>query len=97
MTEPHETKVEEAETSGGQKSGVARTVGIALFAFAVLMWISAPAVLLFPLSGGQKFWTSIALLVVGETAFWVSAALLGRELFRRYRGRLDPRRLWRRG
>lgn len=97
MTEPQDTKVEEAQRSGGEKPGVARTVGVALFAFAVLMWISAPAVLLFPLSGGQKLWTSTALLVAGEVAFWVSAALLGRELFRRYRGRLDPRRLWRRG
>lgn len=97
MTEPQDTKVEEAQRSGGEKSGAARTVGVALFAFAVLMWISAPAVLLFPLPGGQRLWTSTALLVAGEVAFWVAAALLGRELFRRYRGRLDPRRLWRRG
>lgn len=97
MTEARDPKEREAKNPGGEKSGVARRVGIALFAFAVLTWILAPAVLLLPLSGGQKLWTSTAMLVVGEVAFWVSAALLGRELFRRYRGRLDPRRLWRRG
>ena len=64
--------------------------------FAVLMWVAVPAVLLFPLSGAQKVWTTSALLVAGEVAFWASAVLLGREVFRRYRGRLDPRRLFRR-
>jgi len=63
--------------------------------FAVLMWIAAAAVLLLPLSGAQKVWATSALLVAGEVAFWVSAAVLGREVFRRYRGRLDPRRLFR--
>ena len=74
-------------------SGRARLFGIALMAFAVLMWVAVPAVLLFPLSGGLKVWTTSALLVAGEVAFWASAAVLGREVFRRYRGRLDPRRL----
>jgi hypothetical protein len=97
MTEPRDPKEGGVKDPAGERSGLARIVGVALLAFAVLMWISAPAVLLLPISGGQKFWISTALLVVGEVAFWISAALLGRELFRRYRGRLDPRRLWRRG
>ena len=95
MTEPRgPEKVRTGPPTGG-KPGRARIVGIALFAVAVLMWIAAPVVLLLPLQGGQKLWVSSALLVVGEVAFWVSAALLGREVFRRYRGRLDPRRLFR--
>ena len=64
--------------------------------FAVLMWVAVPVVLLLPLSGAQKVWATSALLVAGEVAFWVSAAVLGREVFRRYRGRLNPRRLFRR-
>jgi hypothetical protein len=52
--------------------------------------------LLLPLPAGQKGWTTAALLVAGEAAFWVSAVLLGRDLVRRYRSYLDPRRLFRR-
>ena len=96
MTGPRDPK-EESGPPDGKRSGPARLVGIALLAFAVLMWILAPAVLLLPLSGVQKLWISTALLVAGEVAFWVSALVLGREMFRRYRGRLDLRRLWRRG
>ncbi|QIN81610.1 transporter suffix domain-containing protein [Rubrobacter tropicus] len=97
MTGPWDPKEGGAKPHGDEKSGPARVVGIGLLAFAVLMWISAPAVLLLPLSGGQKLWMGTALLVAGEVAFWVSAFVLGREVFRRYRGRLDPRRLWGRG
>jgi len=94
VIEPQDQR-EGVETSTGGKPGRARFFGIALMAFAVLMWVAAPAVLLLPLSGGQKVWATAVLLVVGEVAFWVSAAVLGREVFRRYRGRLDPRRLFR--
>jgi len=94
VIEPQDQR-EGVETSTGGKPGRARFFGIALMAFAVLMWVAAPVVLLLPLSGGQKVWATAALLVVGEVAFWVSAAVLGREVFRRYRGRLDPRRLFR--
>ena len=65
-----------------------------LVAFAALTWVAAPAVLLLPLSGAQKLWATSALLVLGEVAFWAAAVLLGREVFRRYRERLDPRRLF---
>ena len=95
MTGPREPDEEPGTPTGG-KPGRARFVGIALLVFAVLMWVAAPVVLLLPLPGGQKLWVGSALLVVGEVAFWVSAALLGREVFRRYRGRLNPRRLFRR-
>ena len=86
---------EEPKPPAGVTSGRARFVGVALLGFAVLMWIAAAGVLLLPLSGVQKVWATSALLVAGEVAFWVSTAVLGREVFRRYRGRLDPRRLFR--
>ncbi len=60
------------------------------------MWVLVPVVLLLPLPAGQKGWGTAALLVVGEVVFWVSAVLLGREVVRRYRSYLDPRRLFRR-
>jgi hypothetical protein len=81
---------------GGSPKGV-RFLGITLLALAFLMWALVPVVLLLPLSGGQKGWAIAALLVVGEAAFWVSAVVLGREVVRRYRAHLDPRRLFRRG
>ena len=86
---------EEPKPPAGVTSGRARVVGVALLGFAVLMWIAAAGGLLLPLSGVQKVWATSALLVAGEVAFWVSAAVLGREVFRCYRGRLDPRRLFR--
>ena len=93
MNGPQDPKEEGAGPPAG-KPGRARFFGIALMVFAVLMWVAAAAVLLFPLSGAQKVWATSAFLVAGEVAFWASAALLGREVFRRYRGRLDPRRLF---
>ncbi len=76
--------------------GSARYLGFGLLALALLMWALVLVVLLLPLSAGQKGWTTAALLVVGEAAFWVSAVLLGREVVKRYRSYLDPRRLFRR-
>jgi hypothetical protein len=80
---------------GGSPNG-ARYLGITLLALAFLMWALVPVVLLVPLSAGQKGWANAALLVVGEVAFWVSAVIFGREVVRRYRAYLDPRRLIRR-
>ncbi len=94
MNGPHDPREGGAEPPTGGKPGRARFFGVALMSFAVLMWVAVPAVLLFPLSGAQKLWTASALLVAGELAFWASAILLGREVFRRYRGRLEPRRLF---
>lgn len=75
----------------------ARYLGFALLALAFLMWVLVPVVLLLPLSGAQKGWATAALLVAGEVAFWASAVFLGREVIRRYKAHLDPRRLFRRG
>jgi hypothetical protein len=83
------------ELSGATRR--ARYIGFALLAFAFLMWVLVPVVLLLPLSGAQKGWATAALLVAGEVAFWASAVFVGREVIRRYRAYLDPRRLFRRG
>ncbi len=80
----------------GGSPGRGRYLGFGLLAVAVLMWALVPVTLLLPLPAGQKGWTTAALLVAGEAAFWVSAVLLGREVVRRYRSYLDPRRLFRR-
>ena len=76
--------------------GRARYLGFGLLALALLTWVLIPVILLLPLLAGQKGWTTAALLVVGEVAFWVSAVLLGREVVRRYRSYIDPRRFFRR-
>lgn len=57
---------------------------------AVLFWVAVPAVLLTPLSAAQKVWTSTTFLVLGEGGFWVAAVALGRKVFGRYKGFLDP-------
>jgi hypothetical protein len=79
------------EPRGTKGASLTRLLGIILLVAAVLFWVAAPAVLLTPLSTAQKVWTSSAFLVLGEVAFWVSAVVLGREVFRRYRRFLDPR------
>jgi len=84
----------EAGPEARQNSGRAKALGVALLAVAVLSWALAAGVVFLPISGGHKLWATSALLVVGEISFWLSAAVLGRELFRRYRSYLDPRRLF---
>jgi p-aminobenzoyl-glutamate transporter AbgT len=79
------------EPRGTKGASLTRLLGIILLVAAVLFWVAAPTVLLTPLSTAQKAWTSSAFLVLGEVAFWVSAVVLGREVFRRYRRFLDPR------
>ncbi len=85
----------EREAHSGGPPGRARYLGVALLALAFLTWVMVLVVLLLPLSAGGKGWATAALLVVGEAAFWVSAVILGREVVRRYRAYLDPRRLFR--
>jgi ABC-type uncharacterized transport system permease subunit len=93
MSEHQENRIEEIEgLRGSKKTGRTRLLGIGLLVAAVLFWVAAPAVLLIPLSAEQKVWMGSAFLVLGEVAFWVSAVVLGREVFRRYRSVLDPRR-----
>ena len=96
MTEPEGPR-EGNKPEVGQTSRRARNVGVALMVVAVALWAMAAVAVFLPLSGGRKVWATSALLVGGEVFFWISAAVLGRELFRRYRSRLDPRRLFGRG
>jgi hypothetical protein len=70
---------------------------MALLVAALMFWVAAPAVVFFPLSSGQKVWAGSAFLVMGEVAFWVAALVLGREVVRRYRRFLDPRRWFGKG
>ena len=80
----------------GKSPGRTRYLGFGLLALALLVWVLVPVALFLPLPAGQKGWATAALLVAGEAVFWVSAVLLGREVVRRYRSYLDPRRLFRR-
>ena len=80
----------------GGSPGHARYLGFGLLALALLTWVLVPVTLLLPLPAGQKGWSTAALLVVGEAAFWGSAVLLGRGVVRRYRSYLDLHRLFRR-
>lgn len=87
----NENKNAPEELRVSKVAGRTRLLGIVLLVVAVLFWAAAPAVLLIPLSATQKVWAGSAFLVLGEVAFWASAVVLGREVFRRYRRYLDPR------
>lgn len=86
-----ENKNSPEELRGPKLAGRTRLLGMTLLVVAVLFWVAAPAVLLIPLSATQRTWAGSAFLVLGEVAFWASAVVLGREVFRRYRRYLDPR------
>ncbi len=49
-------------------------------------------VLFLPLTTGQKLWVASGLVVAAEGTFLLSALILSREVVRRYRRFLDPRR-----
>jgi hypothetical protein len=92
MREHQKNRLEDREELHGCKeAGRTRLLGIVLLVAAVLFWVAAPAVLLIPLSSGQRVWMGSAFLILGEVAFWAAAVVLGREVFRRYRRFLDPR------
>jgi hypothetical protein len=74
-----------------EKSRRAWALGIALVVVSVVLPVIALIVLFLPLSVGWKAGVVTILLVAGETAFWASALVLGRETVRRYRRFLDPR------
>jgi hypothetical protein len=82
---------ENEEPHGSKEANRTRLFGIVLLAAAVLFWVAAPAVVLAPLSAGQKVWTSSAFLLLGEVAFWVATLALGREVLGRYGRFPDPR------
>ncbi len=82
---------------GSKGANRTRLFGIVLLAVALLLWVAVPAVVLTPLSAGQKVWASSAFLVLGEVAFWVAALALGRGALRRYGRSLDPRDWFGRG
>lgn len=82
----------ERESTGVPEKGRrVRLLGWAILAVSVVLWTAVVVVPFLPLSGAQKIWAAGALAVAGEVAFWISAAVLGREAVRRYRGSLNPR------
>ncbi len=76
-----------------------RTWFLVFGAFVILKLLYA-AILAVPfllLTTGQKIWVSVGLVVVAETIFLFSVFFLGREVVRRYRRYLDPRRWFGKG
>jgi hypothetical protein len=65
-------------------------VGIVLF---VISNIAFGLMLLVPLwEGGFEFKLALAagLAIIGEVLFWISAYLLGKEMIKKYRDRINP-------
>ncbi len=73
-----------------------RFLGLALLAPALPTWLLVPVSLPPPLRAEGKGWTTAALPVTGEVAFWAPAVVLGREAIRRYKANPGPRRPFRR-
>lgn len=88
---PDEKLAKEPTPPPAERSGRMRALGLALLALSVVLPLTALVVLFLPLSFGWKAGAVTALLVAGETAFWLAALALGREVVRRYRRFLNPR------
>lgn len=74
-----------------EKGRRVRLLGWAILAASVVLWAAVVVVPFLPLLGAQKIWAAGALAVAGEVAFWISAAVLGREVVWNYRNSLNPR------
>lgn len=86
------------EPSGGDRRGagglLARRAGFGFLGLSAALWAAVFVVPFLPLTTPWKVGLATGAAIVGEAAFWVAAVLLGREVVRRYRGYLDPRRLF---
>jgi hypothetical protein len=60
---------------------------VSCFFYAVLILVP-----FLPISAAIKLALAPALVAMGEAAFWIGAAIVGKEVISRYRRFLDPRR-----
>jgi hypothetical protein len=76
--------------SRGLKSPLKRRLGLALFILSFVFYGFLLLVPLTPFSAEGKIAFSAAVVVLGESSFWLSVILLGREAIAKYR-RVDWR------
>ena len=73
-----------------------KRLGIAIFFISVLFWFILFSLPFLPLSSKVKITTGTICFIMGEILFYLAAFVLGRELYLKYKSRLNPRNWFRR-
>ncbi len=71
---------------------LARKAGIILIIFSTLCWAAIPAMPFIPVSAALKLTFGSVLVIMGEIFFWLGAAILGKDIAKKYIGFLNPLR-----
>ena len=71
-------------------------LGILLTIASVLPWLLLLVLPFLPLSMTERAITAAGLLVLAEVMFWVGAVLAGHKVVRRFRQKLNPKKLLKR-
>lgn len=64
--------------------------GIFLITVSTLFFLSIAALPFLDFSGKSKLTLTTVAVVLGEITFWIGGILLGKELFNKYKSRLNP-------
>lgn len=66
-------------------------LGLALIIFCVIAFLFIPVVPFLRISSGAKITFTTILFVTGEITFWTGGLLLGKELFTKYKSKMNPK------
>lgn len=66
-------------------------LGIILVIVCIPFFLLIPVIPFLELESRAKITISTTLLVIGEVLFWAGGLLLGKELFSKYKARLNPK------
>ena len=72
-----------------------KILGITIFFISVLFWFILFSLPLLPIKGKVKITIGTICFIMGEVLFYLAAFVLGRELYLKYKSRLNPRNWFR--
>lgn len=67
-------------------------LGLIILILSIIVWLIIPVVPFLRIDNSTKITITTILIVVGEITFWSSGLLLGKELFTKYKSKLNPRK-----
>lgn len=68
-----------------------KKLGIALFVISTLFWFMLFSLPFLPIKGKALVVTGTVCLIMGEVLFYLSVAVLGREVYLKYKDKFNPR------
>ncbi len=79
-----------------KNSRTMKIMGIASIVMSCVVWLIIPAMPWIPISKSAKIIATTALVISGEVFFWGGGLILGREVVKKFRDRLNPLKWFRR-